>query len=92
MNRYLEGISKSISVNFFDLLDRKDIKMEGYIKAKADEMINSFKQSCIKKGVPFSEENETFMRMGMSYGISLASIALSRLPCDVTLLDIKHVE
>ena len=89
VNRYIESISKPTGVNFFDLLDGKDVKMEGYIRTKADEMINSFKQSCVKKGISFSKENETFMRIGMSYGISLASMALSQLPGDITLLDIE---
>lgn len=87
--RYIESISKPTGVNFFDLLDGKDIKMEGYIRIKADEMINSFKQDCIKKGISFSKENETFMRTGMSYGISLASMALSQLPGNITLPDIE---
>ena len=89
VNRYIENIFKPTGVNFFDLLDEKDIKIEGYIRTKADEMINSFKQDCIKKGISFSKENETFMRTGMSYGISLASMALSQLPGDITLPDIK---
>ena len=49
VNRYIESISKPTGVNFFDLLDGKDVKMEGYIRTKADEMINSFKQGCVKK-------------------------------------------
>ena len=89
VNRYIESISKPTGVNFFDLLDGKGVKMEGYIRTKADEMINSFKQDCVKKGISFSKENETFMRIGMSYGISLASMALSQLPGDITLLDIE---
>ena len=89
VNRYIESISKPTGVNFFDLLDGKDIKMEGYIRTKADEMINSFKQGCVKKGISFSKENETFMRIGMSYGISLASMTLSQLPGDITLSDIE---
>ena len=39
VNRYIESISKPTGVNFFDLLDGKDVKMEGYIRTKADEMI-----------------------------------------------------
>ena len=87
VNRYIESISKPIDINFFDLLDGKDVKMEDYIRTKADEMINSFKQGCIKKGISFSKENETFMRTGMSYGISLASMGLSQLPGGITLPD-----
>lgn len=87
VNRYIESISKPTDINFFDLLDGKDVKMEDYIRTKADEMINSFKQGCIKKGISFSKENETFMRTGISYGISLASMALSQLPGDITLPD-----
>ena len=89
VRKYIESISKPTCVNFFDLLDGKDVKMEGYIRTKADEMINSFKQGCIKKGISFSKENETFMRTGMSYGIYLASMALSQLPSDITLPDIE---
>ena len=89
VRKYIESISKPTGVNFFDLLDGKDVKMEGYIRTKADEMINSFKQGCIKKGISFSKENETFMRTGMSYGISLASMALSQLPSDITLQNIE---
>ena len=87
VNRYIESISKPTDINFFDLLDGKDIKMEDYIRTKADEMINSFKQNCIKKGIYFSKENETFMRTGILYGISLASMVLSQLPGDITLPD-----
>lgn len=87
VNRYIESISKPTDINFFDLLDGKDIKMEDYIRTKADEMINSFKQNCIKKGISFSKENETFMRTGILYGISLASMVLSQLPGDITLPD-----
>ena len=87
VNRYIESISKPTDINFFDLLDGKDIKMEDYIRTKADEMINSFKQNCIKKGISFSKENESFMRTGILYGISLASMVLSQLPGDITLPD-----
>ena len=87
VNRYIESISKPTDINFFDLLDGKDIKMEDYIRTNADEMINSFKQNCIKKGISFSKENETFMRTGILYGISLASMVLSQLPGDITLPD-----
>ena len=89
VRKYVESISKPTGANFFNLLDGKDVKMEGYIRTKADEMINSFKQGYVKKGISFSKENETFMRIGMSYGISLASMALSQLPGDMTLLDIE---
>ena len=40
VNRYIESISKPTDINFFDLLDGKDVKMEDYIRTKADEMRN----------------------------------------------------
>lgn len=61
------------------------MSVEEYIKQKTDEMVNKFKQDCAAKGVVMNEENETYLRMGMSYGITLASMTLSQLPVDITI-------
>lgn len=58
--------------------------VEEYIKQKTDEMVNKFKQDCAVKGVVINGENEAYMRTGMSYGIILASMTLSKLPIDIT--------
>lgn len=61
------------------------MSIEEYIKQKTDEMMNKFKSDCAKRGLVMTEENERYMRAGMSYGITLSSMALSQLPGDVTM-------
>lgn len=55
---------------------------EKFMKEKADEMINKFKSDSAKRGLIITEENERYMRAGMSYGIILASMTLSMLPIE----------
>lgn len=56
-----------------------------YTKNKANELVNDLKQKMIAAGVPMSERDEYYFRMGMSQGISLSAFALGSMPVDITL-------
>lgn len=59
--------------------------MEKFIKDKTDEMVQKYKIGYASNGVNFDPVLETIFRQGVSYGISIASMALSSLPVDITL-------
>ena len=61
----------------------EEIKMENYVREKSEEMINKIKKDFEKKGVEFTKENELIFRLGMSFGITLSSLALAHLPFDI---------
>ena len=56
-----------------------------YTKNKANELVEQLKQKMITAGVPMSERDEYFFRMGMSQGISLSAFTLGSIPVDITL-------
>ena len=59
--------------------------MEEFIKLKSDEMVEKIRRMYLEKGLPLSKENEDCIRTGISFGISLSSMALAKLPPDVTM-------
>ena len=64
--------------------------IEYNVKNKSNEIINDLRKQYAEKGYFLTEENENWIRVGMSYGISLSAIALSSLPADITLTDEKQ--
>ena len=48
-------------------------------------MVDKLKTQCSEKGKVISESEEMYIRIGMSYGLSLASIGLGLLPSDITI-------
>lgn len=58
--------------------------MEEFIRNKANEMINDYKNKCENAGVVLTERDEQMLRAGMSYGLTLASLGLVNLPHDIT--------
>lgn len=48
------------------------MNIEELLKEKADEMVNKLKSQCIDKGKILTESEEMYIRIGMSYGLSLA--------------------
>lgn len=58
--------------------------MEEFIKIKTDEFINKIKRDCIEQGVYMPENYEKYIRAGISYGLCLSSMALAKLPSDIT--------
>lgn len=48
-------------------------------------MVNKLKSQCIDKGKILTESEEMYIRIGMSYGLSLAAIGLGLLPSDITM-------
>ena len=63
--------------------------IEDNVKSKSNEIINDLRKQYAEKGYFLTEENENWIRVVMSYGISLSAIALSSLPADITLTDEK---
>ena len=61
--------------------------MEKVIKEETDKMVEKYKQAYANAGGQFEGLLETIFRQGISYGISIASIALAKLPVDVTIVD-----
>ena len=58
--------------------------MEKYFREKTNEIIDKIKKDSAEKGRIITESEELLIRLGMSYGISLAAIGLSELPYSVT--------
>ena len=58
--------------------------MEKVIKEKTDEMVERYKLGYAAKGATFDPVLETIFRQGISYGISIASMALASTPVDIT--------
>ena len=61
------------------------MNVEEKLKIEADRMFNKLKNQCFEKGKIISESEEMYIRIGMSYGLSLASIGLGFLPSDITI-------
>ena len=59
--------------------------MNKFINEKATKMIEELRTNMKANGVNLTSEAEYFIRMGMSYGLSLASLALANLPGTITL-------
>lgn len=49
---------------------------EEIIKEETNKRINEFKKQAKERGIPFSSLDETYMRMGIGYGIAIAGLAL----------------
>lgn len=58
---------------------------EELMKQEADKMIDRLKAQCNEKGKTLTETEEMYIRVGMSYGLSLASIGLGFLSTDITM-------
>lgn len=61
------------------------MNVEELLKEKADKMVNKLKSQCMDKGKILTESEEMYIRIGMSYGLSLAAIGLGLLPSDITM-------
>ena len=61
------------------------MNVEEKLKIEADRRVNKLKNQCSEKGKIISESEEMYIRIGMSYGLSLASIGLGFLPSDITI-------
>lgn len=61
--------------------------MEEIIKQKIQESVEKVKTKLKSQGYELSGTDEQLFRMGVSYGISISSIALSSLPVDITFLE-----
>lgn len=61
--------------------------MEATIKNETDKIVEKYKKGFAEKGGDFNLLLETIFRQGISYGITIASIALSSLPVDITIVD-----
>ena len=59
--------------------------MEKFINGKSTEMIEDLRTKMKSRGVELTPDAEYYIRMGMSYGLTLAGLALNNLPADVTL-------
>ena len=60
------------------------MSMEKVIKEKTDEMVQKYKTGYAINGVNFDPVLESMFRQGVSFGISIASMALSSVPVDIT--------
>lgn len=56
-----------------------------FAKNKTDELVNDLKQKMLKAGIPMTQRDEDFFRMGMSHGITLSAFILGNMPVDITL-------
>lgn len=66
-------------------IKQEENTMEKIINEKATEMIEDLRTKMKSRGVELTSDQEYFIRMGMSYGLTLAGLALNTLPADVTL-------
>lgn len=64
-----------------------NMKMEEFIKTKTQEIVDEIKDRLEKEGQEFTDPEEHLFRMGISYGITIASIALNKLPVDIAYLE-----
>ena len=62
-------------------------RMEKIIKEETDKIVEKYKQGFTDQGMNFDNLMETILRQGIAYGITIASIALAKLPVDVTIVD-----
>ena len=60
------------------------MSMESIIKEKTEEMVLKYKLGMKAKGGDFNPLLEDIFRQGISFGISIASIALASTPVDIT--------
>ena len=60
------------------------MSMENIIKEEVEKIVDNFKKGLESKGTQLDGINEFMFRSGISYGITIASIALSKLPVDIT--------
>lgn len=58
--------------------------MEEVIKEKTEEAVLKYKLGMKAAGGQLDSFSETLFRQGISYGISIASIALASTPFDIT--------
>ena len=65
------------------------MSMENVIKEKTEEMVKEMKQESQRSGIEVTPLNEMYFRMGVSHGITVASIALASIPIDITIGDNK---
>lgn len=61
--------------------------MEATIKNETDKIVDKYKKRFAEEGGQFGGLLEIIFRQGISYGISIASMALSSAPVDVTIVD-----
>lgn len=59
--------------------------MEETIKQETDRLINNLKVQSMAKGLFISEKDEMYLRMGISYGISISAMALAKVDGNITL-------
>lgn len=57
---------------------------EEFIKKETDKRINEFKEKAKEKGLTITENDETYLRMGIGFGISIAGLCLVNI--DITKL------
>ena len=50
-----------------------------YIKSEMDKRIDDFREKSKARGLILSELDETYLRMGMVYGIAIAGLALANI-------------
>ena len=58
--------------------------MENVIKEETDKMVEKYRAAYANAGGNFDGLLETIFRQGISYGISIASMALANAPIDVS--------
>lgn len=61
------------------------MKVEEYVKQRTNEIINDLRSYLAKEGIILTRENERYIRVGISYGISISATALSKLPIELTM-------
>lgn len=62
------------------------MSVEEVIKQETEKTVNKYKSSLLVNNYKMTSMEEALFRTGISYGISIASIALSSLPVDITLV------
>ena len=50
-----------------------------YIKSEMDKRIDDFREKSKARGLILSELDDTYLRMGMVYGIAIAGLALANI-------------
>lgn len=69
----------------WEMMEKIFMNLEEKLKIEADKMVDKLKTQCSEKGKVISESEEMYIRIGMAYGLSLASIGLGLLPSDITI-------
>ena len=60
------------------------MSMENVIREETEKIVSKYRTTLEAEGIKFDNMYESLLRQGISYGISIAAIALAKTPVDIT--------